>query len=98
MDESDSRIIEMDSVAPTSILHQPCTSDSKCRYPLQEDAIDAASLGPRSQERSRIVEGNISVETVPASASCDAALQGSITEPLSKHVRVSYYNGSTTIA
>ena len=85
VDESDSSI-EKDSVAPTSVLHQPCTSDSKCRYPLQEDAIDAASLGPRSQERSRIVEGNISVETVPASASCDAALQGSITEPLSKHV------------
>ncbi|PUZ68724.1 hypothetical protein GQ55_2G051700 [Panicum hallii var. hallii] len=86
VDESDSRSIEKDSVAPTSVLHQPCTSDSKCCYPLQEDAIGAASLGPRSQERSPIVEGNISVETVPALASCDAALQGSITVPLSKHV------------
>ncbi|PAN09873.1 hypothetical protein PAHAL_2G055400 [Panicum hallii] len=86
VDESDSRSIEKDSVAPTSVLHQPCTSDSKCCYPLQEDAIGAASLGPRSQERSPIVEGKISVETVPASASCDAALQGSITGPLSKHV------------
>ncbi|TKW30849.1 hypothetical protein SEVIR_2G064800v4 [Setaria viridis] len=86
VDESGTRSMEKDSVAPTSVLHQPCTSDSKRYDPPQEDSIGAASLGAKSPESSPIVEGNISVGTVPASASCDAALQGSITEPLSKHV------------
>ncbi|KAF8732080.1 hypothetical protein HU200_016040 [Digitaria exilis] len=84
VDESDTRSFEKDSVAPTSVLHQLCTSDS-C-YPLQEDAIGAPSLGGRSPERGPIVEGNISVETVPASASSNASMQQSITEPLSNHV------------
>ncbi|CAN6203228.1 unnamed protein product [Urochloa humidicola] len=82
VDKSDTRSVD----APTSVFHQPCTSDSKCYNPPQEDAIDAASLGARSPEMSPIVDVNISVGTVPASASCDAGLQGSITEPLSKHV------------
>ncbi|CAL5066736.1 unnamed protein product [Urochloa decumbens] len=82
VDESDTRSMD----APTSVLHQPCTSDSKRYNPPQEDAIGANSLGARSSEMSPIVDVNISVGTVPASASCDAALQGSITEPLSKHV------------
>ncbi|CAN6222500.1 unnamed protein product [Urochloa humidicola] len=86
VDESDTRSMENDSVAPTSVLQQPCTFDSKRCNPPQEDAIVAASLGARSPEMSPIVEGDISVGTVPASASCDAALLRSITEPLSKHV------------
>jgi hypothetical protein len=86
VDESYTRSMEKDSVAPNDVLHQPCTSDSKGYDPLQDDSIGAASLGDKSPERSPIVEGNISVGTVPALASCDAALQGSITEPLSKHV------------
>ncbi|CAN6180772.1 unnamed protein product [Urochloa humidicola] len=86
VDKSDTRSMENDSVAPTSVLQQPCTFDSKRCNPPQEDAIGAASLGARSPEMSPIVEGDISVGTVPASASCDAALLRSITEPLSKHV------------
>ncbi|OEL23893.1 hypothetical protein BAE44_0015088, partial [Dichanthelium oligosanthes] len=86
VDEIDTRSIEKDLVAPTSVLHQPCTSASRCYNPPQEDAIGAASCGARSPERSPILEGNISVGTLPASASCDASLQGDITEPLSKLV------------
>ncbi|CAN6197107.1 unnamed protein product [Urochloa humidicola] len=85
VDESDTSM-ENDSVAPTSVLQQPCTSDSEHCNPPQEDDIGAASLGARSPDMSPIVEGDVSVGTVPASASCDAALLGSITEPLSKHV------------
>ncbi|XP_062189809.1 uncharacterized protein LOC133892851 isoform X2 [Phragmites australis] len=82
VDETETRNLQKDPIAPTSV-HQPCTSDSRSYDCLQED-IGAVGLGASSPEKSLIAEGNMPVGSVHASASCDTALQASITEPLSK--------------
>eukprot|EP00267_Zea_mays_P021311 XP_008645113.2 uncharacterized protein LOC103626481 isoform X1 [Zea mays] len=76
--------VQKDPPAPTSVFHQPCMHESRSYIPPQEDTIDVVGLGDRSLERSPIVEGNMSIGSVLASAGCDAPLQGRITEPFSQ--------------
>ncbi|CAN6244446.1 unnamed protein product [Urochloa humidicola] len=64
-------------IEPTVDPDQPCASDS--------NAINSASTGAKSPEKNLSnVDSDMSVASVPASASCSATLQGNIVEPLSK--------------
>ncbi|WVZ62183.1 hypothetical protein U9M48_011957 [Paspalum notatum var. saurae] len=81
VDDRDSGNLQKDPTAPTSILEQPCTSDSRSYVPPQEDAIADVGLGARSPEKSHIVEGNISVGSVLVSDGCETPFPGSINEP-----------------
>ncbi|KAJ1288051.1 hypothetical protein BS78_02G059000 [Paspalum vaginatum] len=81
VDERDSGNLQKDPTVPTSIIQQPCTSDSRSYVPQQEEAIADVGLGARSPERSPIVEGNISVGSVLASDGCETPFPGSINEP-----------------
>ncbi|KAL6880673.1 hypothetical protein ACP4OV_012238 [Aristida adscensionis] len=77
-DETDIRNRQKDPNASTSVVPQQCGSDSRSPGDRHEDAS-----GARSPETSLTnVEGDMSAEAVPASASCDAVLSKSITEPL----------------
>jgi len=84
INEGETGNLQKDSSVPTSVLHQPCTPKSRSYVPLQEDTMDAVGLGARSRKRSLIVEGNMSVGFVLASAGCDTPLQGSIIESFSQ--------------
>ncbi|CAO2045912.1 unnamed protein product [Urochloa humidicola] len=72
-------------IEPTVDPDQPCASDSRFYNEPQEDAINSASAGAKSPEKNLSnVDSDMSVASVPASASCNATLQGNIAEPLSK--------------
>ncbi|XP_062187167.1 uncharacterized protein LOC133890689 [Phragmites australis] len=84
VDGTEARNLQKDPIAPTSVFHEPCTSDGRSYDHVQEDDMGAVGLGARSPEKNPIVEGNMPVGAVNASASCDAAFQGSISESVSK--------------
>ena len=90
VDETESRNLEKAPTAPTSVLHQPCTSDSKSYDHLQDDDAGAVGLGARPQdpETSLPVDENVPPGSAHASVGCDATLQGSTTAPLSKDKEV----------
>ncbi|KAL6634449.1 hypothetical protein ACP70R_027120 [Stipagrostis hirtigluma subsp. patula] len=81
--QTEARNFQKRPIEPTANFHQPSIADSRCYNHPQEDAADAAGIGSGSLETSL---PNVEMSAaVPASASCNVALQGSLMECLSKN-------------